>query len=65
MESLEFFLPDIESAEISIDNHLCGFIQSYGSYREDNKINVRIPLPSGNWIILYSDKKLIKIGNLK
>lgn len=65
MKTLEFFLPDIESAEISIDNHLCGFIESYGSYSECNDINIRIPLPDGNWRILYQDRKLIKIGNFK
>lgn len=65
MESLEFILPRIESAEISVDNHLCGFIETWDEDEMHHINNFKIPLPDGNWIIVYQDQKLIKITNFK
>lgn len=65
MEILEFFLPRTESVEISVDNHLCGFIENWDEFDEYHRGKFKIPLPDGNWVILHTDNKVIRIQNFK
>ncbi len=65
METLEFFLPRTESVKISVDNHLCGFIETWDNNESYVMDNFKIPLPDGNWIIVCQDNKLIRITNFK
>lgn len=65
IETLEFRLPRIKSAEISVDNHLCGFIETWDDDERHYCNNFKIPLSDGNWIIVNQTDKLIRIVNFK
>lgn len=65
IETLEFRLPRIKSAEISVDNHLCGFIETWDDYGYHHCNNFKIPLPEGNWMVVHQDNRLIRIMNFK
>lgn len=65
METLEFILPRIMSAEISPNNQLYGFIETWDDEEDHHINNFEIPLPDGNWVIVYQDQTLIRIINFK
>jgi len=63
MKTLEITLPYYDGLDISVDNHLIGWINNCGW--DDTSISDRFsfPLPEGNWKILEETNNKIKLGD--